>query len=78
MIRRCVNIFYVQEMKCEGPEKAIREWVNESQSKFLVVTWPISRNQPDVPSLLTRPRSPSYRQATGPRNWVKSRTETTN
>jgi hypothetical protein len=33
----------------EGPKKVTREWVTGSQSKFLVGTWPISRNQPDAP-----------------------------
>jgi hypothetical protein len=34
----------------EEPEKATRGGrVNGSQSKFLVGTWPISRNQPDAP-----------------------------
>jgi hypothetical protein len=32
----------------EGPEKATRGGVNESQSKFLEGTWPISQNQPDA------------------------------
>jgi hypothetical protein len=34
---------------CEGPEKMIREGLNESQSKFLKGTWPIFQNRPDVP-----------------------------
>jgi hypothetical protein len=38
-------------MSGEGPEKVIRvegRGVNESQSKFLVGTWPISQSEPDV------------------------------
>jgi hypothetical protein len=35
----------------EGPEKAIRGGVNESQSKLLTVTWPISQtSKSDTPS----------------------------
>jgi hypothetical protein len=33
----------------EGPEKATRGGVNESQSKFLTRTWPISQNRSDTP-----------------------------
>jgi hypothetical protein len=33
----------------EGPEKATRGGVNESQSKLLTVTWLISRNHSDAP-----------------------------
>jgi hypothetical protein len=33
---------YIVVMVYEGPEKATRVGVNESQSKFLVGTWPIS------------------------------------
>jgi hypothetical protein len=38
-------------LRGEGPEKATREGVNESQSKFLDETWPISQNPPDCPLL---------------------------
>jgi hypothetical protein len=36
-------------IEIEGPEKATRGRVNESQSKFLIRTWPISQNQPESP-----------------------------
>jgi hypothetical protein len=32
----------------KGPEKTTRGEVNESQSKFLEGTWPISQNRPDA------------------------------
>jgi hypothetical protein len=38
-----------EETTAEGPEKATRGRMNESQSKFLVGTWPMSQNQPNVP-----------------------------
>jgi hypothetical protein len=35
--------------RVEGPEKATRGRVNESQSKFSSRTWPISQIKPDAP-----------------------------
>jgi hypothetical protein len=34
--------------KSEGPEEVTRGGVNESQSKFLTETWPMSQNQPET------------------------------
>jgi hypothetical protein len=39
----------VEETTTEGPEKATRGRMNGSQSKFLIGTWPMSQNQPNVP-----------------------------
>jgi hypothetical protein len=40
---------YIQKYTSEGPEKATRGAVNESQSKFLTESWPMSQIQPDAP-----------------------------
>jgi hypothetical protein len=49
-----IKLFYEEKkmyelIEIEGPEKATRGRVNESQSKFLIRTWPISQNQPESP-----------------------------
>jgi hypothetical protein len=46
--------------------------VNGSQSKFLEETQPISQNQIQCTSLLTRSRLPSYHKATSPQNRVRT------